>query len=137
LSPFLTLAAPAAATSAPAAAVTPVAVTTAAAVPTAVAVPTPIPLPTAVQFHNGIPFGVKYGFITSSVEVLFLAATVAMILFMSIQTTKNEGLSGSIGGRAEAAYRGRLGLDQQLKRATEFTAWSWIVLAVCLLFLTR
>ncbi len=128
---FLNMAAIFAATYAPAAGVTP------AAFATAAAVPTPIPIATAVQFYKPLSFGAKYGFITGGVEVLFLAASVGMILLMSIQTTKNEGLSGSIGGRAEAAYRGRLGLDQQLKRATEFTAWSWVLLAVGLLFLTR
>jgi protein translocase SecG subunit len=104
---------------------------------TPVAVPTPIQIATTSPIFRPLTFSQQHPFLTSTVEILFLVLTVAVILLMSIQTTKNEGLSGSIGGRAEAAYRGRLGLDQQLKRATDFAAGSWIVLAICLLFLTR
>ena len=46
------------------------------------------------------------------VQGLFIAAALALIVLMSVQTTKSEGLSGTIGGRSESAYRGRLGLDQ-------------------------
>ena len=52
-----------------------------------------------------------------------LASPCGFIL-LAFQTTKQEGLSGTIGGRVESAYRPRLGFDQQLARLT-----SWVAIA--------
>jgi protein translocase SecG subunit len=43
------------------------------------------------------------------------------VVLLAVQTTKQEGLSGTIGGRVESAY-GRMGADEQLKRVTGFAA---------------
>jgi protein translocase SecG subunit len=113
----------------------PLAAATASAV-TPAPVPTPAPIITTQPLFKPIAFGLQHPFFTGAVETMFLVATVGVILLMSVQTTKNEGLSGSIGGRTEAAYRGRIGLDQQLQRATSFLAVAWIVLAIALLIIT-
>ncbi|MBV8147918.1 MAG: hypothetical protein JO092_02365, partial [Candidatus Eremiobacteraeota bacterium] len=42
------------------------------------------------------------------------------------------GLTGSIGGRVESAYRGRLGADEQLKRLTGFVAVAFVISAFIL-----
>ena len=47
-------------------------------------------------------------------------------MLLAIQTTKQEGLSGTIGGRVEAAYRPRLGFDQQLARLTSWVAIGFV-----------
>ena len=57
---------------------------------------------------------------------LFLVSAVSLILLLAVQTTKQEGLSGTIGGRVESAYRPRLGFDQQLARLTSFVAISMV-----------
>ena len=49
-----------------------------------------------------------------------------------MQTTKQEGLSGTIGGRVESAYKGRLGADQQLQRVTSWVAIGYVVAATLL-----
>jgi protein translocase SecG subunit len=100
----------------------------------AAALPTPIPAPTFI-FHQTTPLD-QYPWVVNLIQALFLVSTVALIALMSAQTTKNEGLSGSIGGRADSAYHGRLGLDQQITRLTTFTASAWIVLAVAFFFAT-
>jgi protein translocase SecG subunit len=100
----------------------------------AAALPTPIPAPT-ILFHQ-VTFLDQYPWVVNLIQALFLVSTVALIALMSVQTTKNEGLSGSIGGRADSAYHGRLGLDQQITRLTTFTASAWIVLAVAFFFAT-
>ncbi len=111
----------------------------AAATPAA-AIPTPIPLstlaPIPTSFHP-LTFGESHPGLVTAIEIAFLVATVGVIALMSVQTTKTEGLSGSIGGRAESAYHGRLGFEQQLTRVTSFTAYAWIVLAVFYFFVTR
>jgi preprotein translocase subunit SecG len=54
------------------------------------------------------------------------------VLLLAVQTTKQEGLSGTIGGRVESAYRPRLGFDQQLQRLTSFVAIGMVFFAVIL-----
>ncbi len=62
---------------------------------------------------------------------LFLLFAIALIVLLAFQTTKQEGLSGTIGGRVEAAYRPRLGFDQQLARLTTFVAVGFVFFALC------
>jgi len=71
------------------------------------------------------------------VQTLFVITVVGLIGLMSIQTTKTEGLSGTIGGRMESAYRGRLGLEQQLARLTTFFAVAFMVLSILDFLITR
>ena len=46
---------------------------------------------------------------THGLAGLFVLAAVSLVFLLAVQTTKQEGLTGSIGGRVESAYRGRLG----------------------------
>lgn len=102
------------------------------------AVPTPVPLalPTNFQF-NSVSAGSQHPVLLLIVQALFIAAAAALVILMSMQTTKNEGLSGSIGGRSESAYRGRLGLDQQLTRLTGGVAVAFVFLAITYFLVTR
>lgn len=102
-------------------------------------VATPKPLPTLAsdfQFQQ-VTFGSTHPLLLGIVEWLFVACAVALVGLMSLQTTKNEGLSGSIGGRSESAYRGRLGLDQQLARLTSGFAIAFVFLAIAYFLVTR
>jgi preprotein translocase subunit SecG len=104
-----------------------------------VATPKPLPsvvLPANFQFQTQT-FGSTHPLLVSIVQVLFILAAIGIVALMSVQTTKNEGLSGSIGGRAESAYRGRLGLDQQLARLTGATAVAFVILAISYFLVTR
>ena len=60
--------------------------------------------------------------LTHGIAALFIIAAISLIVLLAVQTTKQEGLTGSIGGRVESAYRGRLGAEEQLKRVTGFVA---------------
>ena len=68
---------------------------------------------TVVQAHAS--------WLTHGVAGIFIIAAVALVALLAVQTTKQEGLSGTIGGRFESAY-GRMGAEEQLKRVTGFTA---------------
>lgn len=68
---------------------------------------------TSIQAHAG--------WLTHGLAGLFIIAAVALVVLLAVQTTKQEGLSGTIGGRVESAY-GRMGADEQLKRVTGFAA---------------
>ena len=67
--------------------------------------------------------------LTHTLAGLALACAAALILLLAFQTTKQEGLSGTIGGRVESNYRPRLGFDQQLQRITTFIALAFVVFA--------
>ena len=100
---------------------------------------TPKPLPTTAsdfQFQQ-VTFGSTHPVLLGIVEWLFIACALGLVGLMSLQTTKNEGLSGSIGGRSESAYRGRLGLDQQLARLTSGFAIAFVFLAIAYFLVTR
>jgi preprotein translocase subunit SecG len=105
----------------------------------AATLPTPKPLPsllTNFQFQQQT-FGSTHPALVWIVETLFIVCAVGLVGLMSVQTTKNEGLSGSIGGRSESAYRGRLGLDQQLARLTTAIAVAFVILAILYFLVTR
>lgn len=63
---------------------------------------------------------------------LFILMAVGLIFLLAIQTTKQEGLSGTIGGRVESAYRGRMGGEEQLQRLTGVVAVLFVVIATIL-----
>ncbi len=60
---------------------------------------------------------------------IFIVAALALIALLAVQTTKQEGLSGTIGGRVESNYRGRLGMEGQLARLTGGIAIAFVVIA--------
>jgi preprotein translocase subunit SecG len=69
------------------------------------------------------------GWLTHAMAGIFIVSAVALVVLLAVQTTKQEGLSGTIGGRVESAYRPRLGFDQQLQRITTIVAITFAVFA--------
>jgi len=72
-------------------------------------------------------FQAHAGWLTHGLAGIFIIAALALIVLLALQTTKQEGLSGTIGGRVESAY-GRVGAEEQLKRVTGFAA---VVFVLC------
>ncbi|HTX55603.1 MAG TPA: preprotein translocase subunit SecG [Candidatus Acidoferrales bacterium] len=86
------------------------------------AIPQPQPQ-TILQAHAA--------WLTHGVAAVFVIAAIALIVLLAVQTTKQEGLSGTIGGRVESTY-GRMGADEQLQRVTGFTAVVFVLSAFIL-----
>ena len=59
-----------------------------------------------------------------SVQILAAIGMVAVIL---MQTTKSEGLSGTIGGKATSTFRGKPGGEEKLGMYTKWTAITFMV----------
>jgi len=96
--------------------------------------PVTAPVTTVVQPS----WGSDHTVIMYVVQILFIITVIGLIALMSIQTTKTEGLSGSsIGGRVDSAYKGRLGLEQQLSRLTTVFAVGFMFLAILNFLITR
>lgn len=72
------------------------------------------------------------GWLTHGIAGIFVLSAIVLVALLAIQTTKQEGLSGTIGGRVESAYRGRLGAEEQLKRVTGVVAVCFVISAFIL-----
>jgi preprotein translocase subunit SecG len=59
---------------------------------------------------------------------LFAFLGVLLVVLLALQTTKQEGLSGTVGGRVESTTR-RLGLDAQIARVTQTVAVAFVIVA--------
>ncbi len=87
-------------------------------------------LPAAAQPQS--PLAQHAPWLTHIFAAVFVIAALLMIFLLAVQTTKQEGLSGTIGGRVESAYRGRLGADQQVARFTQYAAITFVIFATIL-----
>jgi preprotein translocase subunit SecG len=100
-------------------------------------VPTPGPLqvaptvPQPVASPNPTWFQAHAGWLTHGLGGLFLICALALIILLAVQTTKQEGLSGTLGGRVESVY-GRPGAEEQLKRVTGVVAVAFVVIGTIL-----
>lgn len=95
---------------------------------------TPLPLPANVQNFEFVtaaktPLALNHPWITHSFATFFVISALGLIVLLAIQTTKQEGLSGTLGGRVESSYRPRMGFDQQLARLTSYIAIAFVIFA--------
>jgi len=54
--------------------------------------------------------------------VIQMLAAIALIGVIMSQTTKSEGLSGTIGGKATSTFRGKPGSEERLAAVTRWAA---------------
>lgn len=109
---------------------------TAKVLPSAAAtLPAGVPPPNAPvlpQVQAKTAIAMHAGWLTHGLAGIFVLAAISLIFLLAIQTTKQEGLTGTIGGRVESSYHGRLGAEEQLKRLTGFVAVVFVVSAFVL-----
>ncbi len=102
------------------------------AVPAANATIVPV-LPSNFAFdatpHSGLALHAPW--LTHTFAGIFVVLGVLLVVLLAIQTTKQEGLSGTLGGRVESSTR-RLGLDAQIARVTQFVAIAFVFFATIL-----
>jgi preprotein translocase subunit SecG len=112
------------------AAVTPVAKATAAALKlTPAQIQQMLQGQSALNYQPQSPLQQHAAWLTHTFAGLFVASALALIVLLAVQTTKQEGLSGTIGGRVDSSYRGRLGFDGQIARVTGVVAVTFVVIA--------
>ena len=78
------------------------------------------------------PLATNVPWLTHTFAGIFIVSAVLLIILLAMQTTKQEGLSGSIGGRMESAYRGRFGGDAQIARLTAYVAGVFVIFGTVL-----
>jgi preprotein translocase subunit SecG len=82
-----------------------------------------------LSYKTQTPLQQHAAWLTHTFAGVFIVAALALIVLLAVQTTKQEGLSGTIGGRVDSAYRGRLGFDGQIARVTSVVAITFVVVA--------
>ncbi len=91
----------------------------------------PMQVPAGINYQNVTWFQQHAGWLTHTLSALFIVFALALIVLLAVQTTKQEGLSGTLGGRVESAY-GRPGAEEQLKRITGVAAVAFVVIGTIL-----
>lgn len=101
-----------------------------AAASTVKASPIPLTLPPNFTFdttpHTKLAQNAPW--LTHTFAGMFVVLGVLLVVLLALQTTKQEGLSGTLGGRVESSTR-RLGLDAQIARVTQTIAVAFVILA--------
>jgi len=61
--------------------------------------------------------------------VLQFLVALGLIVIVALQTTKSEGLAGTLGGKASVSFQGRPGMEEQLQQWTTNLAVAFLVLS--------
>lgn len=69
--------------------------------------------------------------------ILQMVSAVALIAIVMSQATKSEGLSGTIGGKAESAFQGKPGLEDRLSEITKWAAISFMVVSAIVAYVVK
>ena len=62
--------------------------------------------------------------------VVQVLLSLALIVIVMAQTTKSEGLTGSIGGQVTSSFKGKPGMDEQIRKYTIYVSIAWFVVSV-------
>ncbi len=95
---------------------------------------TTLPLPSALRNFNYtfVPkswLADHAAWLTHTFAGIFVISAILLVFLLAIQTTKNEGLTGTLGGRVDSAYKGRLGFEGQIQRVTTVIAITFVIFA--------
>lgn len=72
------------------------------------------------------------GYILMALQLISAAVMIGVIMS---QATKSEGLSGTIGGKSQSAFRGKPGIDEKLGEITKWSATSFMILSALVAFM--
>ena len=62
--------------------------------------------------------------------VIQLLISIAFILIVMSQTTKNEGLTGTIGGNMSPNFKGKPGYEERMQEYTRYLGIAWFVVGI-------
>ncbi len=62
--------------------------------------------------------------------ILQALVSIAFVLIVMSQTTKNEGLTGTIGGNVSANFKGKPGFEERIQNYTRYLGIAWFVVAI-------
>jgi protein translocase SecG subunit len=68
---------------------------------------------------------------------IYFLLCVGLIALVVSQTTKHEGLGGTIGGSANSSFRGRPGVEETLSRYTGWAATAFFIMSLVMYVLVE
>ncbi|MFH0802893.1 MAG: preprotein translocase subunit SecG [bacterium] len=60
---------------------------------------------------------------------VYFLVCVGLVASVLMQTTKSEGLSGTIGGSTQSVFRGSKGFEEKMDSITSYLAWAFLGLS--------
>lgn len=70
-------------------------------------------------------------------KILQLVSALVLIFIVMSQATKSEGLTGTIGGKAESAFQGKPGIEERLGEITKWAAITFLVMSAIVAYVIR
>jgi protein translocase SecG subunit len=58
------------------------------------------------------------------------AISIVLIIVVAMQTTKSEGLTGTIGGQMTPSFKGKPGMEERMRSWTVYISVAWFVFGV-------
>lgn len=118
---------------------TQVPVSAATAIPQATPISTPVQMP--VNIPTNIPASIPVTTTTGAsvhpmnviqyiVLFIYFATCAALIFLVLTQTSKSEGLTGTLGGSTQTVFRGKKSFEEQIDKITTYVAVLFVVLSV-------
>ncbi|HAH86952.1 MAG: preprotein translocase subunit SecG [Armatimonadota bacterium] len=74
------------------------------------------------------------GVVVTILTLIQLISAIALIGLVMTQTTKSEGLTGTIGGKMTSSFRGKPGMDEKLAGITKWCAIIFFVLSAVIYY---
>jgi preprotein translocase subunit SecG len=56
--------------------------------------------------------------------------SIALVAIVMSQTTKNEGLTGTIGGNVSANFKGKPGFEERMQDYTRYLGIAWFAISI-------
>ena len=70
----------------------------------------------------------------NAIQIILLVVqaliSIGLIVIVAIQTSKNEGLTGTIGGNVSANFKGKPGYEERLQSYTQMLGIGWFVVSI-------
>lgn len=76
-------------------------------------------------------------FFSHLIFVLYILIALFLIIAVAFQTSKNEGLTGTLGGKVEMTpFMRKKTWDEKLDRFTGYLGWGFLILSTAIVLLT-
>ncbi|HEX5323001.1 MAG TPA: preprotein translocase subunit SecG [Capsulimonadaceae bacterium] len=66
----------------------------------------------------------------NALYVVQFLISIALIVVVAMQTTKSEGLTGTIGGQMTPSFKGKPGMEEQMRSYTIYISIAWFVISL-------
>lgn len=88
------------------------------------------PVTNVTNVNTGSGTAYKHTILHSIFLLVYFVVCVGLVIAVLLQTTKNEGLSGAIGGAAKPVFKGKKGFEEVLQEYTNYLAVGFVALSL-------